>query len=82
MFLDELQLLIEMENDANTAVADMNKDVSKSVMIFGILTSKILVGTTVIGFSRSGNYMNKEYLDNGLMEIKVDIVLVLKDHLV
>ena len=63
-FLDELQLSNGMETDANTAVADMNKDVSKAVMIFGILTSKILVGATVIGFSRSGNYINKEYLDN------------------
>ena len=53
-----------METDANTAVADMNENVSKAAMIFGILTSKILVGATVIGFSRSGNYMNKEYLDN------------------
>ena len=53
-----------METDANTAVANMNKDISKAAMIFGILTSKILVGATVVGFSRSGNYMNKEYLDN------------------
>ena len=53
-----------METDANTAVADMSKNISKEVMIFGILTSRILVGATVMGFSRSGNYMNKEYLDN------------------
>ena len=53
-----------METDANTAVVDMNKNVSKAVLIFGILISKILVGATVIGFSRSGDYINKEYLDN------------------
>ena len=52
-----------MENDANTAVADMNKSVSKEVLIYGILTNKILVGATVIGFSRSGDYISKEYLD-------------------
>ena len=78
-FLDELQLSPEMENDATTAVADMNRNVSKAVMIFGILTSKILVGATVIGFSRSGNYMNKEYLNNdskvySIVEVTIDDV--------
>ena len=52
-----------MEIDANTALADMNKSVSKEVTIYGILTNKILVGATVIGFSRSGDFMNKEYFE-------------------
>ena len=50
-----------MENDSNTGVADMY--VSKEVMIYGILTNKILVGATVIGFSRTANYMNQEFFD-------------------
>ena len=65
-----------MENDANTAVADMNKSVSKEVLIYGILTNKILVGATVIGFSRSANYMNKEFFDEHLEVFSVlDVVL-------
>ena len=52
-----------MENDANTAVADMNKNVSKEVMVYGILTNRILAGATVIGFSRSGDYTSKEFFE-------------------
>ena len=68
-----------METDANTAVVDMNKNVSKAVLIFGILISKILVGATVIGFSRSGDYINKEYLDNdskvySIVDVTIDDV--------
>ena len=64
-----------MEIDANTAVADMYTSVSKEVMIYGILTNKILVGATVIGFSRSGDYMNKEYFDKKLkVFLIVDVV--------
>ena len=64
LYPDELQLSTQMESDANTAVADMSKNVSTEVLIYGILTNKILVGATVLGFSRSGHYMNKEFLDN------------------
>ena len=64
LFPDELQLSTQMESDANTSAADMFKNVSKEVMIYGILTNKILVGATVLGFSRSGHYMNKEFLEN------------------
>ena len=63
LFIDELQLSTEMETEANTGVADINKNVSKEVMIYGMLTNKILVGATVIGFTRSGYYMNKEFFD-------------------
>ena len=66
LFQDELQLLTEMENDANTAVAEVSKDVSKEVLIYGILKNKILRGATVLGFSRSGNFMNKEFFDERL----------------
>ena len=31
-------------------------------MYFGILTNEILPGSTVLGFSRSGNYIEKEFL--------------------
>ena len=60
-FLDEIHLSTEMETDANTAVANMSKNISKEIMIFGILTNSILVGATVLGFSRTGNYMNKDF---------------------
>ena len=33
-------------------------------MYFGILTNKILPAATVLGFSRSGNYIHKEFLHN------------------
>ena len=55
-----------MDNDANTAVADINKNVSKELMVYGILTNKILVGATVIGFSRSGDYTSKEFFGQKL----------------
>ena len=75
-----------MENDANTAGANVSQAVSKELMIYGILTNKILVGATVIGFSRSGNYLNKEFFDEQLHVFSVldvvfdDIEEMIKNH--
>ena len=44
------------------AAALPTRDVSKEAMYFGILNNKILPGATVLGFSRSGNYINKKLL--------------------
>ena len=63
LFLDELKLSIELTEAANKAVAAPSRDVSKEAMYFGILTNKILPGVTVLGFSRSGNYTSKRFLD-------------------
>ncbi len=65
-----------MEKDSNTAVNEVSKDVSKEVLIFGILTNKILSGVTVLGFSRSGDYMNKEFFDKKLEVYSIiDVVI-------
>ena len=65
MFLDELQFSTSLIAEAsNNAAALPSRDVSKEAMYFGILTNKILPGATVLGFSRSGNYINKEFLHN------------------
>ena len=63
LFLDELQLSNELEEASNNAAALPSKEVSKEAMYFGILTNKILPGATVLGFSRSGNFIEKEFLN-------------------
>ena len=85
-YLDEMQLSTDMETDSNTAVADLSKNISKEVMIYGILTNSILVGATVLGFSRTGNYMNKELFGRKLevysitdVEIQ-DIEEIIQNH--
>ena len=52
-----------MSEASNNAAADPSRDVSKEAMIFGILTNKILPEATVLGFSRSGDFINKDILD-------------------
>ena len=75
-----------METDANTAVADLTKNISKEVMIYGILRNRILVGATVLGFSRIGNYMNKEFFGKKLevysiTDVEVqDIEEIIQNH--
>ena len=59
-----MQLSNEMKKKATSAAAEVSREISKEVMIYGLLTNKILKGATVLGFSRSGSYMNKEFLDN------------------
>ena len=63
MFLDELKLSSELTEAANNAAALPSRDVSREAMYFGILTNKILPGATVLGFSRSGDYFNQEFLN-------------------
>lgn len=68
MFPDELQLDPEMEGLANAAAAEPSRDVSFEEMIVGLLTKQILPGATVLGFSRSGSFINREFL-NGKSEV-------------
>ena len=68
MFLDELQLDTDMEGPANAAAADPSRDVSFEEMILGLLTKQILPDATVLGFSRSGSFINQEFL-NGKSEV-------------
>ena len=53
LFLDELKLSSELTEAANNAAALPSRDVSKEAFYFGILSSIILPGATVLGFSRS-----------------------------
>ena len=75
-----------MESDANTAVTDRSKNVSKEVLIYGMLTNRILLGATVLGFSRTGNYMNKELFGKKLEVYSItdvdvqDIEEIIQNH--
>ena len=86
LLLDELQLSTELTEAANNAAAAPSRDVSKEAMYFGILTKKILPGATVLGFSRTGNFINKEFLQNKsetytLVDVVVeDIQETIKNH--
>ena len=51
-----------------SAAADPSRDVSFETMIVGLLTKQILPGATVLGFSRSGDFINRELL-NGRCEL-------------
>ena len=62
MFIDELQLEKKMIHDAT--VNDPDRDISYNTMIAGILSKKILPDSTVLGFTRSGDFLNKELLNN------------------
>ena len=79
MFLDELQLSTELTEAGNNAFALPSEKVNKEAMYFGILTNKILPGATVLGFSRSGHYMNKEFLDNDSKVYSI-VDVVMDDH--
>ena len=46
-----------------SAAADPSRDVSFETMIVGLLTKQILPGATVLGFSRSGDFINRELLE-------------------
>ena len=64
MVLDELQLDKKMEGPANSAAVDPSRDVSYVTMIFGLLTKHILPDAAVLASSRSGDFINKEFLDD------------------
>ena len=50
------------------AVADPSRDISFPTMIVGLLAKHILPDATVLGFSRSGSFINREFL-NGKSEV-------------
>ena len=85
-FLDELQLSTELTEAANNAFSLPSEKVNKEAMYFGILTNKILPGATVLGFSRSGNYINKEFLDKKsqvftLVDVNIeDVQEIIQNH--
>ena len=62
LFLDELKLSSELTEAANNAAALPSRDVSKEAFYFGILSSIILPGATVLGFSRSEKKIMKKIL--------------------
>ena len=68
VFLDELQLDTEMEGPATAAAADPSRDVPFEALILGIISRKILPDATVLGFSRSGSFINREF-HNGKSEV-------------
>ena len=51
-----------MEGQAHAAAADPSRDISFETMIVGLLTKQILPVATVLGFSRSGSFFNREFL--------------------
>ena len=81
-----MQLSTELSSASNYAFALPSEYVSKEAMYFGILTKKILSGSTVLGFSRSGNYIEKEFLDKKsesytIPEVEFDdIKEIIKNH--
>ena len=64
-----------------------SRDVSKEAMILGILTKKILPEATVLGFSRSGDFINNDVLDKrskvySLLDLtKKDIQELIENHI-
>ena len=53
-----------MVDDSKIAAADPSRDISYPTMIVGLLTKQILPGATVLGFSRSGSFVNREFLND------------------
>ena len=51
-----------MEGQALAAAADLSEKISFETMIVGLLTKQILPDATVLGFSRSGSFFNREFL--------------------
>ena len=51
-----------MEGQAHAAAVDPSRDISFETMIVGLLSKQILPDATVLGFSRSGDFFNREFL--------------------
>ena len=64
LIVDELQIDRKMIDDAIYAAADSLKEITYQTLIVGILAKHILHKATVLGFSRSGDYIKREFLDN------------------
>ena len=76
LFVDESRLSIELTEASNNAAALPSRDVSKDAMNFGILIKKILPAATVLGFSRSGKFINKEFLhEKAEVYTLVDVII-------
>ena len=59
---DEMKLDRKMISDATMHAAEVSRDIDLPTLIVGILTKKILPQSTVLGFSRSGDLLNKDLL--------------------
>ena len=59
---DEMKLDKKMINDATMHAADVSRDIDLPTMIVGILTKQILPHSTVLGFTRSGDFLNRDLL--------------------
>ena len=59
---DEMKLDKKMINDATMHAADVSRDIDLPTLIVGILTKQILPHSTVLGFSRSGDFLNRDLL--------------------
>ena len=53
-----------MKDHVNSAEANLNSELPFELMIFGLLTKEILPDATLLGFSRSGDFKNRELLDS------------------
>ena len=52
----------KMINDATMHAADMSEKIDLPTLIVGILTKQILPHSTVLGFTRSGDFLNRDLL--------------------
>ena len=52
----------KMINDATMHAADVSEKIDLPTLIVGILTKQILPHSTVLGFSRSGDFLNRDLL--------------------
>ena len=59
---DEMKLDKKMINDATVLAADVSEKIDLPTLIVGILTKQILPHSTVLGFSRSGGFLNRDLL--------------------
>merc|ERR1711978_631931 len=59
---DEMKLDKKMISDATMHAADASRDIDLPTLIVGILTKQILPHSTVLGFSRSGDFLNRDLL--------------------
>ena len=59
---DEMKLDKKMINDATMHAADVSRDIDLPTLIVGILTKQILPHSTVLGFSRSGDFLIRDLL--------------------
>ena len=51
-----------MEGQALAAATDPSEKISFETLIVGLLTKQILPDASVLGFSRSGDFFNREFL--------------------